>query len=65
MATLCGFASTFSDPPRAKYSENRDFRPGAADSAAKTVRQIKGLEGKFVTRAKQWNFVTDQRISVR
>jgi len=47
----------------AKYSENRDFRLGATGSSSKTTQQIKGLDEKFVTRADQWNFFGEQRIS--
>jgi hypothetical protein len=47
----------------AKYSENRDFCPGLTGLSSKTTRQIKRLDLKFVTRADQWNFFADQRIS--
>jgi hypothetical protein len=48
---------------RAKYSENRGFCPEPTGLSSKTTRQIKRLDAKFVTRAQQWNFFADQRIS--
>jgi len=51
------------DHGRAKYSENRDFCPGAVVLPSKTTRQIKGLDTKFATRAEQWNFFAEQPIS--
>jgi hypothetical protein len=46
----------------AKYSENRGFCLEPTGWSSKTARQIKRLDAKFVTRAEQWNFHTDQRI---